>query len=333
MPSEHLPELLQRFPAFRTSDTEVLRRMGQTVFGVTKIELQKPDWLDVRANFVQLQDIALAFASINSDINLNFPESDFIRLQIAQRGLATTTAGGQTTEVHERQACVTSAGLPSEMICGGVNERLTLRVKGTALDRMLVSLLGFKPKGRLEFTPAVNLDHPYVQSLLQMVLFLARQLDSTSSELPPLVLREFEQTIAASVLYATRHTFSHLLEQKVPNTSPREIRRAEEYITANWTKPIRIEDLVAVTDISARSLFKSFKNNRGYSPMAFAKMVRLKRAKEMLTSANPDTSVTAVAFKCGFGNLGHFAKDYRGTFGELPSETLVRALRTTVLEE
>jgi transcriptional regulator GlxA family with amidase domain len=32
--------------------------------------------------------------------------------------------------------------------------------------------------------------------------------------------------------------------------------------------------------------------------------------------------VTGVAFACGFQNLGHFARDYRLRFGELPSETL-----------
>jgi len=32
-----------------------------------------------------------------------------------------------------------------------------------------------------------------------------------------------------------------------------------------------------------------------------------------------------VAFNCGFGNLGHFAREYREAFGELPSETLARA--------
>ena len=34
------------------------------------------------------------------------------------------------------------------------------------------------------------------------------------------------------------------------------------------------------------------------------------------------TSVTEVAYSCGFSNLGHFAKDYGRHFGELPSETL-----------
>jgi transcriptional regulator GlxA family with amidase domain len=34
------------------------------------------------------------------------------------------------------------------------------------------------------------------------------------------------------------------------------------------------------------------------------------------------TSVIDVAFQCGFLNPGHFARDYRLAFGELPSETL-----------
>jgi transcriptional regulator GlxA family with amidase domain len=61
--------------------------------------------------------------------------------------------------------------------------------------------------------------------------------------------------------------------------------------------------------------------------MAFAKMVRLKHARRMLSSGDPEASVTLVAFACGFGNLGHFARDYRQTFGERPSATLAKAAR------
>jgi transcriptional regulator GlxA family with amidase domain len=56
-------------------------------------------------------------------------------------------------------------------------------------------------------------------------------------------------------------------------------------------------------------------------------MVRLRHAREMLGAGDPEASVTSVAFVCGFGNLGHFARDYRETFGERPSETLARAAR------
>jgi AraC-like DNA-binding protein len=45
----------------------------------------------------------------------------------------------------------------------------------------------------------------------------------------------------------------------------------------------------------------------------------------MLTKPELGTSVTKVSFKCGFGNLGHFASAYKKAFGQSPSETLLRA--------
>ena len=61
--------------------------------------------------------------------------------------------------------------------------------------------------------------------------------------------------------------------------------------------------------------------------MAFAKMVRLKHARQLLSAPDAETTVTSVAFVCGFGNLGHFARDYREAFGERPSTTLAKAAR------
>jgi transcriptional regulator GlxA family with amidase domain len=47
----------------------------------------------------------------------------------------------------------------------------------------------------------------------------------------------------------------------------------------------------------------------------------------MLEQADSQSSVIQIALKCGFQNAGHFARDYRVTFGELPSATLQRAKR------
>ena len=145
--------------------------------------------------------------------------------------------------------------------------------------------------------------------------------------LPPLVLRELEQTILVSFLSANRHTFSDLLEREPKDTLPSQVRLAEEFIEAHWDQAISIENLVETTGVGARAIFRAFQQSRGYSPMAFARMVRLRHAREMLGAGDPEASVTSVAFVCGFGNLGHFARDYRETFGERPSETLARAAR------
>jgi transcriptional regulator GlxA family with amidase domain len=106
------------------------------------------------------------------------------------------------------------------------------------------------------------------------------------------------------------------------------VRLAEEYIEANWAHAISIEELATQTNTSIRSLYAAFKKHRGYSPIRFAKTVRLRRARQMLLEGKPRTSVSQVAFKCGFGNLGHFASDFRLMFGELPSEVHARAQRT-----
>ncbi len=161
--------------------------------------------------------------------------------------------------------------------------------------------------------------------LIRLVRYFAEQLDSTSAELPPLLLRELEQALTVGFLCANRHTFSELLEREATDIAPYQVCRAEEYIAANWNAPISIEDLVDVTGVSARNLFRSFVQARGYTPMSFARRVRLKHAKELLSAGNPEASVTGIALQCGFGNLGHFANNYRKLFGELPSDTLAQA--------
>lgn len=88
-----------------------------------------------------------------------------------------------------------------------------------------------------------------------------------------------------------------------------------------------IEDLSRITGIGARAIFSAFKRARGYTPFAYVKMVRLRNAKILLNSPNEAVSVTSVAYRCGFSNLGHFARDYQRAFGELPSITLAKAKR------
>jgi len=99
----------------------------------------------------------------------------------------------------------------------------------------------------------------------------------------------------------------------------------EEYIEANWDQPVTIEALPIVADASARSIFHSFREHRGYSPMNLVKQIRLRHVREMLSRPDSEVTVTNAAFACGFGNLGHFAVAYKQVFGETPSGTLTRA--------
>lgn len=315
---------LHRFPVFRTSNPDELRHFGATLFGAASIELRGLDSFETRVNLVRLHETGLAFGATTADLAIDNLAADFIRLQIAQRGRATTSAGGTTTDINDRQFAVTPADCRTRTVCAAGHERLTLRLSEPALLQRLTALLGAKPKGEIAFQPAMPADGPHAQTLSHLIRFLAQQLDSTASQLPAAVCRELEHAIQIAFLYASRSSFSHLLENRESMPAPGVVRRIEEFIEANWQQPITIDRLAAEAGVSARSIFRAFERSRGYSPMAFAKAIRLKRAREILTSGDPGISVTAAAFKSNFASPSRFAKDYREAFGELPSETIFR---------
>jgi len=325
MPFDSPTDPLRRFPIFRTTDPDEFRDSLLSLYGASGVEVCGSDSFRAWANYVQLENIALGFAGCSTDIALHFPEMEYVRYQVAVAGSAATTIGGKTTEVDGEHACTTSLGRSMTVRCEAGHERLTLRIKTEALEQKLAALIGAKLRDKLEFVPCVNLADPKIEGLLRLTNFLAGQLNSTTEQLPPVVVRELEQAIIVQFLIANQHRYSGLLEEDARDGTPTIVRLAEEFIEANWNEPITIDTLAAITNVSARTLFRSFRRARNYSPMDFARMTRLRRARDFLSKPQDNTSVMGVAFACGFGSVGHFAGDYRKTFGELPSETLARS--------
>lgn len=118
-----------------------------------------------------------------------------------------------------------------------------------------------------------------------------------------------------------------LIADGARSVAPWPVRIVENYLEANWDRPVTIEEIARETGVGVRSLFLSFKKARGYSPMSFLLRVRLYHARRMLEAPNATTSVTSVRSRCGFKNASHFARYYRAAFGELPSTTLAMAIR------
>ncbi len=329
LPSEPLADPLRRFPVFRTSDAEEFANALVTRFDASRAEVRSPAGLLAQGNLVQLQTVGLVYGISSSGVSVDYPEADRFRLLTALSGRGEATIGGKTIKVDAQQSCIVSPGQCTRLAAEACQSWLNLRIDPGAFEQKLAYLLGARPSGKLEFKADVDRDHPKVRNLWRLVRFFSEQLDATSGQLPPLVLRELEQAILVMFLYANRHSFSQLLDQEARDTAPLHVRRAEEYIEAHWAEAITIESLVEVSGVGARAIFRAFQQSRGYSPMAFARMVRLRHARERLSAPDPETSVTTVAFACGFGNLGHFARDYREAFGERPSVTLSRAMGST----
>lgn len=96
------------------------------------------------------------------------------------------------------------------------------------------------------------------------------------------------------------------------------------HLQTHWDEPLVLSAVARRYNLGMRSMQKYFAA-LGTTPLEFIKRIRLVHAYDMLSEPGVTTTVTKVCAKCGFGNLGHFARDYRTEFGELPSETLLRA--------
>jgi len=316
-----------RATVIRTTNPEEMRDKLLSIYGASSFSLSGSEGFDGRCNNLQLTNVAIGFCSYGVPTTVEFPGNDFVRLQLALRGSGQTLIGQDAIAIDQSRLCVTSPGQASTVRFGADYQQLIMRVSEPVLEHTLSSLLGARPRGRISFESAVRADQPGAPTLLNLLGFLTQQLDDPANSVPPLVLRELEQALVVAFLCATRHNFSAQLEGDPGDATPWHVRMAEEYIEAIWDKPISIDDLAAHTQIGARMLFKAFKRTRGYSPMAFARSVRLRKANAMLLQGDPQRGVTSVALACGFGNIGHFARNYREMFGELPSATFARARR------
>jgi AraC family ethanolamine operon transcriptional activator len=101
------------------------------------------------------------------------------------------------------------------------------------------------------------------------------------------------------------------------------VRDVEEWVDDRAPETIQIADLCNALHISRRTLHRAFAETLGMGPSHYLMRRRCTAARDELREADPATvSVTDIATKYGFWQLGRFACEYRQLFGERPSDTL-----------
>jgi AraC family transcriptional regulator len=87
-----------------------------------------------------------------------------------------------------------------------------------------------------------------------------------------------------------------------------------------------LEELAAVVALSRAHVSRTFHAVAGVSLRVYVRDARLQRAAELLvTSTRP---VTTIALDCGFYDLPHLDKAFRGRFGTTPHDFRRRHLAT-----
>jgi len=145
--------------------------------------------------------------------------------------------------------------------------------------------------------------------------------------------RDTRVAAAAELLEALIGALSATTGSRLPRrddtrrVQSRIVKDAEECALAHMGARLYVTDLCTATGVSERSLEYAFKGIMGMTPVAYLTRVRLHRVRQALVAATPgSTTVSAEALNGGFWHFGEFSRAYRDCFGELPSETLRRAV-------
>ncbi len=105
----------------------------------------------------------------------------------------------------------------------------------------------------------------------------------------------------------------------ITSSDQRLLEQAVDIVETHMENPdFSVETFVREMYMSRTQLHRKLKSLTGFSTTEFIRMIRLKRAAQMLKGKAG--TVAEIAYKVGFDNVGYFSKCFKETFGIPPSQ-------------
>ncbi len=95
-----------------------------------------------------------------------------------------------------------------------------------------------------------------------------------------------------------------------------QIARAIDWLKANFTLPLRIDDLAKQVNMSTSTFHHHFRALTAMSPLQYQKWLRLNEARQLMLTEHLDAATSA--FQVGYESPSQFNREYRRLFGAPP---------------
>jgi AraC-like DNA-binding protein len=102
--------------------------------------------------------------------------------------------------------------------------------------------------------------------------------------------------------------------------------KAVAWITANYAKPLHVEELARIASMGVSTLHHHFRMLTAMSPLQYQKQLRLQAARSLMLNKGLDAA--GAAFEVGYESPTQFNREYSRFFGQPPMRD-VRALRSS----
>jgi len=215
--------------------------------------------------------------------------------------------------VQPGELCVAGAGcVPTELCWESQGKGRTLDIVELYIDPGGFSE-GFTSSEPLSIEPCWRvLRDPMLMELLRGI---AGELDRPESDQDS--FGDLATTLFAVQLQRAHGVKSPPEKPRRGGLTPLTLRRVREYVAAQLDRPIRLQQLAAVADLSAFHFSRAFKASTGLSPHAYLLHCRIAEAKRLLSSKT--IAVADVARRTGFTSTGQLSARFRASTGMTPS--------------
>lgn len=109
----------------------------------------------------------------------------------------------------------------------------------------------------------------------------------------------------------------------------KERKGLREFMNANFSKPLSIEDYAYLTGRSLSTFRRDFKAQFGLSPKQWLIDKRLDKAYDLLLKNN--TTVTDVVYEVGYENVPHFIKAFHKKYLITPKQLLIKSRKEVLV--
>lgn len=123
--------------------------------------------------------------------------------------------------------------------------------------------------------------------------------------------------VADFVAELAQHLGRHAGQKAKPmgKTAWRAAALARDYLEENAERPVRSDELEAITGLDRYALSRHFRATYSTSPHRFLLMRRLQKARRMIEVGEP---LAEIAVGAGFSDQSHFNRHFKKTFGLTP---------------
>lgn len=274
--------------------------------------------VDFRLRQAQLDRVTFLEVSYGNEVEIiSSGPDDFYLLQLTLAGTCEVSTSTAQFAAGPGSYFVLNPRSAYRKRCSSDARQLIIRLPRTSVEQLAGAESPTQP---IVFEQAAEL---LPSALRDLVNFLWRDVTTDGRTRLGVIDRSASRHLVKVVLHLLPNSANTVV---APHELPACLPRADRYIRENLTHDIGLADIADAAGVSTRSLESAFRRHWHTTPVTHIRNLRLDAAHRMLTDPVDGTSVTDAALASGFSHLGRFSQGYSRRFGELPSESLRRAL-------